>query len=145
MAYRDDRQALELQLAELERENEKLRKELDASQGQVKEERARGRERQRKRARGVCPACGGTLLPAAVFAGSNDKNPVQLRMSTLRFGSPAGGFTHSAPVQAKVCGSCGFIHHYIDLDTEAADRVTSEIPIGDLVHDLDPDDDDDDD
>ena len=131
MAYRDDRQAAELQLAELQRENEKLREELEAVQAQVRQERARGREEQRTRARGVCPACGGSLLPAAVFAGSHDKNPVQLRMSTLRFGNPSGGFTHSALVQAKVCGTCGFIHHYIDLGTEAADRVTSqEIPLG---------------
>lgn len=130
MAYRDDRQAVELQLAELERENQKLREELEAAHAQTRQERARGREEQRTRTRGVCPACGGSLLPAAVFAGSNDKNPVQLRMSTLRFGNPNGGFTHSAPVQAKVCGTCGFIHHYIDLGTEAGDRVTQEIPLG---------------
>lgn len=142
MAYRDDRQAVELQLAELERENEKLREELEAVQAQVRQERARGREEQRTRARGVCPACGGSLLPAAVFAGSNDKNPVQLRMSTLRFGNPSGGFTHSAPVQAKVCGTCGFIHHYIDLGTEAAERVT-QVPIG-PAPDPDPNDDDED-
>jgi hypothetical protein len=79
--------------------------------------------------RGRCPACGGSLLPAAVFAGNNNRNPVPLRMSTLRFGNPAGGFTSSAPIQAKVCGSCGFIHHYIDLDSAAAEPVTQEIPL----------------
>jgi hypothetical protein len=145
VAYRDDRQALELQVAQLERQNEKLRDELDAVQARFKEERARGRQRKQTRARGVCPSCGGSLLPAAVFAGSAEKNPVQLRMSTLRFGSPHGGFTHSAPVQAKVCGTCGFIHHYIDLGTEAGDRVTQEIPPGALVEDDDDEDDEDDD
>lgn len=137
MAYRDDRQAAELQLADLERENQKLREELEAAHAQMRQERARGREEQRTRTRGVCPACGGSLLPAAVFAGKSDNNPVQLRMSTLRFGNPSGGFTQSAPVQAKVCGTCGFIHHYIDLGTEAADRVTQEMPLDDEDDDED--------
>ena len=136
VAYRDDRQALELQVGELEHENEKLRRELDGVQAQLKEERARTRERQQTRARGVCPACGGSLLPAAVYAGSNDRNPVQLRMSTLRFGNPNGGFTHSAPVQAKVCGTCGFIHHYIDLDTRVIEPVAfSDAPSDDAMPD----------
>jgi hypothetical protein len=129
VAYRDDRQALELRVAELEHDNEKLRRELEGAKAKLADERAQSRERRRASSAGVCPACGGSLLPAAVFAGSNNRNPVPLRMSTLRFGDPAGGFTNSAPIQAKVCGSCGFIHHYIDLASAAADPVTQEIPL----------------
>ena len=36
-------------------------------------------------------------------------------MSTMRFGLPGGGFTHSAPVQARACSSCGYIHHFVDM------------------------------
>ncbi|MEM6995675.1 MAG: hypothetical protein AAF721_34520 [Myxococcota bacterium] len=117
MAYRDDRQALELQLAELERDNERLKKELDDSKADAKKSRAKGRERQRAAAMKGCPACGGSMLPAAVFAGKNERNPIPMRFSTLRFSSPNGGFTDSAPVRAKVCASCGFIFHYIDMPT----------------------------
>jgi hypothetical protein len=115
LSYRDDRQAQELQLSELEHENEKLREELRTAHEQLKEARAREREQRRNTARGTCPACGGSLLPAAVFAAHDGRDPTPLRMSTLRFGKPQGGFTHSAPVQAKVCGSCGTLQHYIDL------------------------------
>lgn len=62
-----------------------------------------------------CTVCGGALLPVAVFAGRNDRSPLPLRMSTIRFVNPAGGFTHSAPILAKACSSCGFIHHFIDM------------------------------
>ncbi len=62
-----------------------------------------------------CTVCGGALLPVAVFAGRNDRSPLPLRMSTMRFVNPAGGFTHSAPILAKACSSCGFIHHFIDM------------------------------
>lgn len=55
------------------------------------------------------------MLPAAVFAGSNNRSPIPMRFSTLRFSSPTGGFTDSAPVRAKVCASCGFIFHYIEM------------------------------
>lgn len=129
MAYRDDRQALEMQVSELEHENDKLRRELEGVKSQLRDAREDRREEQRSRTAGVCPACGGSLLPAAVFAGRNNRNPTPLRMSTLRFGDPAGGFTNSASVQAKVCGSCGFIHHYIDLASAAADPNTQEIPL----------------
>ena len=125
MAYRDDRQALEMQVAELERENEKLRKELSDSKLKAKASRAEGRERQRAAAMKGCPACGGSMLPAAVFAGSNDRNPIPMRFSTLRFSSKQGGFTDSAPVRAKVCASCGFIFHYIDMP-ESSEAATSE-------------------
>ena len=120
MAYRDDRQAQELQLSELEHENEKLREELRTAQEQLKDARAKEREQRRNTARGTCPSCGGSLLPAAVFAAHDGRDPMPLRMSTLRFGKPTGGFTHSAPVQAKVCGSCGTIQQYIDLQDAAA-------------------------
>ncbi len=118
-----------MQLSELEQENQKLRRELDGVKSQLVDARAERREQQRSRTAGVCPSCGGSLLPVAVFAGNNNRNPMPLRMSTLRFGDPAGGFTNSAPVQAKVCGSCGFIHHYIDLASAAADPNTQEIPL----------------
>ena len=41
--------------------------------------------------------------------------PLPLSMSTLRFTSPAGGFTHAAPVHSLACSSCGFIHNFIDI------------------------------
>ncbi len=135
MAYRDDRQALELQLAELERENERLQKELSDSQADAKKSRAKGRERQRAAAMKGCPACGGSMLPAAVFAGNNDRNPTPLRFSTLRFSSPTGGFTDSAPVRAKVCASCGFIFHYIDMPTAARRDSTERLVIGEHLED----------
>jgi len=114
-----------MQLAELERENEKLRKELSESRADAKKSRAEGRERRRAAAMKGCPACGGSMLPAAVFAGNNDRNPIPMRFSTLRFSSKQGGFTDSAPVRAKVCASCGFIFHYIDMPRDRS-RPSSE-------------------
>lgn len=151
MAYRDDRQALELQLAELQLENDRLRKELSDSQADAKKSRAKGRERQQRgAAMKGCPACGGSMLPAAVFAGNNDRNPIPMRFSTLRFSSPTGGFTDSAPVRAKVCASCGFIFHYIDMPS-AKNRESTEHRLIDAhlqehaADDSDPADDDEDD
>lgn len=129
MAYRDDRQALEMQVAELERQNEKLRRELSDSREDAKKSRAEGRERQRAAANKGCPACGGSMLPAAVFAGSNDRNPIPMRFSTLRFSSKQGGFTDSAPVRAKVCASCGFIFHYIDMPADRSEATSDHLVI----------------
>lgn len=125
MAYRDDRQALELQLAELERQNEELRTELADERAKARAARAEDRQRRHHSAGRECTVCGGALLPVAVFAGRNDRQPLPLRMSTLRFVNPSGGFTHSAPILAKACTSCGFIHHFIDIPaTEADDAPT---------------------
>jgi hypothetical protein len=122
MAYRDDRQALELQLAELERQNEALRDELEQERAKARAARAEDRERRHTSAGRECTVCGGALLPVAVFAGRNDRSPLPLRMSTLRFVNPSGGFTRAAPILAKACTSCGFIHHFIDMQGQAADQ-----------------------
>lgn len=119
MAYRDDRHALELQLAELERQNEALREELDQERAKARAARAQDRERRHTSVGRECTVCGGSLLPVAVFAGHNDRSPLPLRMSTLRFVNPSGGFTHSAPILGKACTSCGFIHHFIDMRGQA--------------------------
>jgi len=120
VAYRDDRQALELQVADLQQENERLKKELSESQVDAEKSRTRGRERRREESMKGCPACGGSMLPAAVFAGNNTENPIPIRFSTVRFSNPNGGFTDSAPVCARVCASCGFIFHYIDITPSSA-------------------------
>ncbi|MCX4240465.1 hypothetical protein [Paraliomyxa miuraensis] len=121
MAYRDDRQALELQLAELTRENGELRDELAEERAKARAARAEDRERRHDSVGRKCTVCGGALLPVAVFAGRNDRQPLPLRMSTLRFVNPSGGFTHAAPILAKACTSCGFIHHFIDMHATTAD------------------------
>ncbi len=115
MAYRDDRQALELQLTELQRRNEELEEQLSEQRAKARAARAEDRERRHGESMKQCTVCGGALLPVAVFAGHNDRSPLPLRMSTIRFVNPSGGFTHSAPILAKACSSCGFIHHFIDL------------------------------
>lgn len=121
MSYRDDRQALQLQLAELERQNEELREQLTKERANAVAARAKDRDRRHGSAMRECTVCGGALLPVAVFAGRNDRSPLPLRMSTIRFVNPAGGFTHSAPILAKACSSCGFIHHFIDMRERQAD------------------------
>lgn len=121
MSYRDDRAALELQLAELERENEALREELHQERAKARAARAEDRERRHMSVGRECTVCGGSLLPVAVFAGRNDRSPLPLRMSTLRFVNPSGGFTRAAPILAKACTSCGFIHHFIDMRGQASD------------------------
>ena len=60
--------------------------------------------------------CSGNLLPVAIVAGHDVRNPLPLKMSTLRFRSPEGGFTASAPVRSYACGTCGYIHNFIDMD-----------------------------
>lgn len=128
MAYRDERQALELQVAELERENEELRAELTDTREKARLEREQTREHRRSTStRGGCTVCGGALLPVAVFAGRNDRSPLPLRMSTMRFINPSGGFTSSAPILARACSSCGFIHHFIDM-RKADDALSTAWP-----------------
>ena len=119
MAYRDDRQALALQIAELERENSKLRDELESAgkrYKRVQDEHHEARRMGDKR----CILCGGSLLPVAVFAGHDIGSPIPLSMSTLRFGRADGGFTHSAPIHSLACSSCGYIHSFIPISEPGA-------------------------
>jgi hypothetical protein len=114
--YRDDRHALSLQVAELERENEQLREQIERLEDDAKRQRDEDREvRKRESTERGCVSCGGSLLPVAVFAGRDLRSPVPISLSTLRFGDPAGGFTRSAQVKAKVCSSCGYVHCFIDI------------------------------
>jgi len=121
MAYRDDREALRMQVESLERDNERLHRELEAArarEGSLRDERDRVRQRQ---ARGSCVQCGGTLLPVAVFAGHDVAAPLPLHLSTLRFVTKKGGFTHAAPLRASACASCGFIHFFVDFERPGGD------------------------
>lgn len=119
MVYRDDRQALSLQVAELERENAELREQIEALHEEARRMRDEEREsRHRAGAERGCVVCGGSLLPVALFAGRNLRAPIPISLSTLRFGAPEGGFTRSAPVKAKVCSSCGYVHAFIEIDKE---------------------------
>jgi hypothetical protein len=116
MAYRDDRQALSLQVAELEQDNTRLREQIETLEEEARRQRDEDRAHRLKTGSGRdCVMCGGSLLPVALFAGSNLRTPIPIALSTLRFGDPDGGFTRSAPVKAKVCSSCGFIHSFIDI------------------------------
>ena len=133
MPYRDDREALELRVRELERENERLRDELDAEQARRMALTQATHERRHSEARAGCVLCGGTLLPVAVFAGHDIQQPLPLNISTLRFGRPAGGFTHSAPIHSMACASCGFIHSFISMDTPGAGIESSEETEGEPV------------
>jgi hypothetical protein len=122
VVYRDDRQALSLQVAELERENAELREKVETLQEDAKRQRDEDREvRHRTSVERGCVMCGGSLLPVALFAGRNLRSPIPISLSTLRFGAPEGGFTRSAPVKAKVCSSCGYVHAFIDIDAHNAD------------------------
>jgi hypothetical protein len=116
VAYRDDREAMLLQIAALEHENARLRRELSDTETRVREVADDRREERRSRAHRACVMCGGTtLLPVAIFAGHDTRAPLPLHMSTLRFTSPTGGFTHSAPVHSLACSTCGFLHSFIDM------------------------------
>lgn len=126
MSYRDDRQALALQIAELERENEELKHEVEQLKESAKQTRDADRELARTKAFKACVLCGGSLLPVAMFAG-RDRSPIPLALSTVRFGDPAGGFTRSAPIKSLVCSSCGFIHNFMDIRAPEAADVTGEI------------------
>ncbi len=123
VVYRDDRQALSLQVAELERENEQLKEELSELRSTARREREAQRDRARREARHGCVMCGGTLHAVAVFSGKHDA-PKSLQLSTSRFAHPDGGFSSSTPIRAMVCSSCGFVHHYIDLERVDAALVT---------------------
>ena len=123
VAYRDDRQALSLQVADLERENEQLKEELSELRTTAKREREAQRDRARRDSRHSCIMCGGTLHAVAVFSGKHDA-PKSLQLSTSRFSHPDGGFSRSTPIKAMVCSSCGFVHHYIDLERVDAALVT---------------------
>jgi hypothetical protein len=124
MSYRDDHQALSLQVAALERENEDLRHELEGMKADARRQRDAEHEERKAGAFRGCALCGGSLLPVAVFAGQNHRSPLPLNVSTLRFGDPSGGFTGSAPIKSKVCSSCGFIHQFIDINAADAVEVT---------------------
>ncbi|HEY8378072.1 MAG TPA: hypothetical protein VIK91_16355 [Nannocystis sp.] len=116
MGYRDDRDAMVLQIAALEQENERLRRDLASAEARARDVAADERERRRSAAHKVCVMCGGTtLLPVALFAGHDTRAPLPLHISTLRFTSPSGGFTHSAPVHSLACSTCGFLHTFIEM------------------------------
>ncbi len=123
VAYRDDRQAMELQLAELQRENAELREEVASLEEQAKKAREQSRDVARREARSGCVMCGGSLHAVAVFSGRHDA-PKSLHISTPRFSAPEGGFSRSTPIKAMACSSCGFIHHYIDIERADAALVT---------------------
>lgn len=127
MAYRDDRQALHLQVAELERENADLKKEVLELRADARKDREQEHEHRRSTAMYGCAVCSGSLLPVAVFAGRDHRSPIPLRMSTLRFGDPGGGFSRSAPLKSMVCSSCGFIHTFIDIESSEGSKVTAEL------------------
>ncbi len=121
MAYRDDREAMMLQIAALEDENHRLRRELEEAASRARGVADDARERRRSTAHKTCVMCGGsTLLPVAIFAGHDTRAPLPLHMSTLRFTSPTGGFTHSAPVHSLACSTCGFLHNFIDMSDRSA-------------------------
>ena len=129
MAYRDDRQALSLQVADLERENEELRQQVEQLEQAAKRQRSQEREDRRTKSLRSCAVCGGSLLPVALFAGRDLKHPIPLSLSTARFGDPGGGFSRSAPLKSKVCASCGFIHTFIDIEAPDGADVTGAIQI----------------
>jgi hypothetical protein len=116
VSYRDEQQALLIEVAVLERDKQRLQLELLESQARFAELLRTQYEERRKNVRMTCVMCSGNLLPVAIVAGHDVRNPLPLKMSTLRFGSPEGGFTASAPVRSYACGTCGYIHSFIDMD-----------------------------
>ena len=116
-------------VAELERENEELKSEVDQLKADAKRKRDEDHEARKESAARGCVLCGGSLLPVAVFSG-RQSSPNPLSVSTLRFGRPDGGFTGSAPIKSKACSSCGFIHLFIDVGAPEAVDVTRELQIG---------------
>lgn len=123
VAYRDDRQALSLQVADLERENAQLKSELAELRDRARRDREEQRDRARQNSKHGCIMCGGTMHAVAVFTGTIQA-PKSLQLSTSRFADPDGGFSRSTPIKAMVCSSCGFIHHYIDIERVDAALVT---------------------
>lgn len=118
MSYRDEQQALLIEVANLTRENQRLQAALEDSERRFRELLSHEYEERRKATRKTCVMCQGNLLPVAIVAGHDVRNPLPLKMSTLRFGSPEGGFTASAPVRSYACGTCGYIHNFIDMDPD---------------------------
>jgi hypothetical protein len=116
VSYRDEQQALMIEVATLTRENQRLQSALHDSEKRFQELLTHEYEERRKSIRKTCVMCSGNLLPVAIVAGHDVRNPLPLKMSTLRFGSPEGGFTASAPVRSYACGTCGYIHSFIDMD-----------------------------
>ncbi len=130
MAYRDDREALEYRVRELEQENRRLREALATEEDRRRAAVASRNAARTRKMRGSCAICGGTLLPVAMFAGNDVGSPLPLGISTLRFGDPRGGFTHFAPVHSLACTSCGFIHAFIDMGEARAQGDRPEIDAG---------------
>ena len=116
MAYRDDRDAVNQQLDALELENGRLRQDLGELQERYDQLVQRGHEIRRSKSRACCTMCGGNLLPVALFAVRDSRKPVPLQISTLRYGAPAGGFTHTGALHSLACASCGFIHSFLAFD-----------------------------
>lgn len=115
MSYRDEQQALLIEVENLERENQRLRQSLEEAEERFKALLSHEYEERLKAVRKSCLMCSGNLLPVAIVAGHDVRNPLPLKMSTLRFGSPTGGFTASAPVRSYACGTCGYIHNFIEM------------------------------
>jgi len=115
VAYRDEQQALLLEVTQLEQENQRLREALHEAEERFNDLLTQQYEDRRKAVRRSCVMCKGNLLPVAIVAGHDVRNPLPLKMSTLRFGDPTGGFTASAPVRSYACGTCGYIHNFIDM------------------------------
>ncbi len=116
-----------LYIAELERENRRLKEAIGESEERARELTDAKHEIRRRASRAGCALCGGTLLPVAVFAGHDISSPLPLSISTIRFGNPSGGFTHSAPIHSRACASCGYIHNFIDMPSaDHAGLVTSD-------------------
>ncbi len=110
-----------MQVAELERANQKLREQLEATNRRLAQARSEHAAQSTAKARKGCIVCGGILLPVAIFAGRDITAPLPLKMSTLRFVDPNGGFTHSAPLHSMACAACGFIHNFIDMQVSPAE------------------------
>ena len=104
-----------LEVTALEQQNHRLREALHESEERFNALLTHQYEERRKSVRKTCVMCSGNLLSVAIVAGHDVRNPLPLKMSTLRFGSPTGGFTASAPVRSYACGTCGYIHNFIDM------------------------------
>ncbi len=125
MGYRDDRDATALQIAELERDNERLRERLSEALARAQAVEDERHERRRASSQEGCVMCGGALHPVAVFTGHSLQSPMRLHASTIRFAAKSGGFTHAAVVRSLACTSCGYIHSYIDMDGGGASSLPS--------------------
>jgi hypothetical protein len=113
MSYRDDRDALLAEIRVLEGENTGLKAQLEELRVRLARLQQEQDEEREHICRSDCLACGGQLLPVAVFSGHDFADPQPIHLSTLRFQQKKGGFTHAAPVHAYACASCGFIQHFV--------------------------------